>query len=62
MIGCFMLLPLAGLLLAMGAVTSSLILAMGVVTSMITIVTGLLMGSLIAVSTAFLALWMFILS
>jgi hypothetical protein len=62
MIGCFMLLPLGGLLLAMGAVTSSLILAMGVVISAVNITTGLLTGSVIAVSTAFLALWMFLLS
>jgi hypothetical protein len=62
MIGCFMLLPLAGIFLAGTAVTGALVMAMGAVTSMITVVTGMLMGSLIAVSTGFMALWMFILS
>ena len=62
MIGCFMLLPLAGLFLAGTAVTGALIMTMGVVTSMITVVTGMFMGSLIACSTAFMAFWMFILS
>ncbi len=62
MIGCFMLLPLAGLLLAGTAVTSALVMAMGAVTSMITVVTGMFITSLIACSTAVMAFWMFILS
>ncbi|MGA2670916.1 MAG: hypothetical protein ABSF21_05845 [Dehalococcoidia bacterium] len=62
MIGCLMLLPLAGLLLAGTAVTSTLTIAMGAVTSMLTIAMGMFMGTLMACATAFLAFWMFILS
>jgi hypothetical protein len=62
MIGCFMLLPLAGLLLAGTAVTSALVMAMGVVTGAVNIATGMFLSSLIAISTIFMALWMLILS
>ena len=62
MIGCFMLLPLAGLLLAGTAVTSALVMAVGVVTGAVNIVTGMLLSSLIAISTIIMAVWMFILS
>jgi hypothetical protein len=62
MIGCLMLLPLAGLLLAGTAVTTTLTIAMGVVTSMLTISMGMFLGTLMACSTAVLAFVMFILS
>jgi hypothetical protein len=62
MIGCLMLLPLAGLLLAGSAVTSTFTIAMGAVTSMFTIVMGMFIGSLIACSTAFMTFMILILS
>jgi hypothetical protein len=51
MIGCVMLLPLAGLLMAMNAVTTVLLIGMG-----------MFMTSLIACSTAFLAFLILIFS
>lgn len=62
MIGCLMLLPLAGLFLAGTAVTSTLTIAMGAVTSMFTIVMGMFIGSLVACSTAFLTFLLIIFS
>jgi hypothetical protein len=62
MIGCFMLLPLAGLLLAGTAVTSALVMAVGVVTVAVNIATGMFLGSLIATSTILMAVVMLILS
>jgi hypothetical protein len=49
--GCFLLFPLVGLLLAMNAVTTALLIGMG-----------MLMSSLIAISTAFLAFMILIFS
>jgi len=62
MIGCFMLLPLAGLLLAMGAVMTSLIIAMGALMSALTIAMGMVLSSLVAVSTAFMTFMILIFS
>jgi hypothetical protein len=43
MIGCVMLLPLSGLVLAGTAVTGALVMAMGVVTSALNIAMGMLL-------------------